>query len=40
METDSVNYEPPTKATKIDVQQYPSFKGAARGVLKGLKHPP
>ena len=25
METDSVNYEPPTKATKIDVQQYPSL---------------
>jgi len=24
-ETDSVNYEPPTKATKIDVQQYPSL---------------
>jgi len=25
MENDSVNYEPPTKATKIDVQQYPSL---------------
>ena len=25
METDSLNYEPPTKASKIDVQQYPSL---------------
>ena len=25
METDSINYEPPAKTVKIDVQQYPSL---------------